>query len=197
MAIIVDKEQKRKEIALACKTLFIEKGINKLTIAEIAKTAGVGKGTIYEYFSNKEEIVFEIVGTLMQIHNAKKEQKIQNAEGIQEKMKIFFSFFYDEQEQELRSIYKEFISISLLNPSAQIVAFNTLCFESYFAWFESLIQEGIQNQELIPESAALARGLFSISEGLFISTEITENNSSMEQELEQFFSTLFALIEVK
>ncbi len=46
MAIIVDKLQKRKDIALACKEIFFQHGIKDLTISHIAKTAGVGKGTI-------------------------------------------------------------------------------------------------------------------------------------------------------
>ena len=69
MAIIVDKIQKRKDIALSCKELFFQNGINDLTVSQVAKTAGVGKGTIYDYFKNKEEIVFEIVNILMQEHN--------------------------------------------------------------------------------------------------------------------------------
>ena len=73
MAIIVDKIQKRKDIALACKELFFQNGINDLTISQVAKTAGVGKGTIYDYFKNKEDIVFEIVNILMVEHSAQKE----------------------------------------------------------------------------------------------------------------------------
>ncbi len=61
MAIIVNKEEKRRNIALACRELLLKHGINSLTIAQIAKTAGVGKGTMYEYFENKEDIVFEII----------------------------------------------------------------------------------------------------------------------------------------
>ena len=33
MAIIVDKVQKRRDIALSCNDLLLEKGIKKLTIA--------------------------------------------------------------------------------------------------------------------------------------------------------------------
>ncbi|MDQ7043601.1 MAG: TetR/AcrR family transcriptional regulator, partial [Sulfurimonas sp.] len=65
MAIKVDKIQKRKDIALSCKKLFVNKSISELTIAQVAQTAGVGKGTIYEYFNNKEEIVFEVLNLLM------------------------------------------------------------------------------------------------------------------------------------
>ena len=58
---VVDKEQRRKDIALACLDLIHEVGIKKLTVAQVAQTAGIGKGTIYEYFENKDDIVFEII----------------------------------------------------------------------------------------------------------------------------------------
>lgn len=54
MAIIVDKDKKRRDIAIACTELLLEKGLKNLTVAEIAKTAGIGKGTVYEYFSKKK-----------------------------------------------------------------------------------------------------------------------------------------------
>ena len=71
MAIIVNKEEKRTNIALSCRELLLEYGINSLTISQIAKTAGVGKGTIYEYFENKEDIVFEIIRTFIAEHEKK------------------------------------------------------------------------------------------------------------------------------
>ena len=37
--------------------LFKEKGFSAVRIADIAKEAGVGKGTVYEYFSSKEELL--------------------------------------------------------------------------------------------------------------------------------------------
>jgi AcrR family transcriptional regulator len=52
LAIIVDKFKKRREIALSCKKLLLNKGIKKVTVAEIAKTAKVAKGSIYDYFEN-------------------------------------------------------------------------------------------------------------------------------------------------
>lgn len=51
-------------IALSCKDLLLENGIKNITVSGIAGVAGIGKGTIYEYFSNKDEIVFEILNIL-------------------------------------------------------------------------------------------------------------------------------------
>ncbi len=60
MPKIVDKDQKRKDIAHAAIKVLAEKGFEGSTIADIAKAAGVGKGTIYEYFDTKEEIIIEV-----------------------------------------------------------------------------------------------------------------------------------------
>ena len=197
MAIIVDKVQKKKNIALSCKELFVEHSINDLTIAQVAKTAGVGKGTIYEYFQNKEDIIFEIVNILLQEHNEQKHKKIQEQSYSKEKIKIFFHVFYDEENEQLRKLYKEFISISLMKPNQQMIDFQSKCARTYFQWFEEIIQEGIDKGELIPSAKHLARGLFVIGEGLFISSEVTTTIVDLESELNKFFDTLFELIEVK
>ena len=46
MAPRVDKEQRRKEIAMACVDLIYDIGIKNLTVAQVAQVAGIGKGTI-------------------------------------------------------------------------------------------------------------------------------------------------------
>ncbi|MFP4458150.1 MAG: TetR/AcrR family transcriptional regulator [Candidatus Zixiibacteriota bacterium] len=53
----VNKEEKRKQIYEAAISLFSQKGVWNTTISQIAKKAGVGKGTIYEYFRSKEDIL--------------------------------------------------------------------------------------------------------------------------------------------
>ena len=197
MAIIVDKIQKRKDIALACKELFIKNGIKNLTISEVAKTAGIGKGTIYEYFKNKEEIVFEIVNTLLQEHNIDKKLRIDSKENTKEKIIEFFGVFYREEDIELRELYKEFISISLANPMQEMIAFQSQCSNTYFKWFEEIIQAGIDKNELVGSSKQLARGLFVMGEGLFISSCVTTTIEDLKKELDTFYDTLFELMEVK
>jgi len=45
--------------------IFARYGLEKGKIADIAKEAGIGKGTVYEYFNSKEEIFHAIVDTIM------------------------------------------------------------------------------------------------------------------------------------
>ena len=52
---------KRQEILDAAIKLFSERGFEKTTVDEIAARANVGKGTIYLYFENKEQIFFAVI----------------------------------------------------------------------------------------------------------------------------------------
>ena len=47
---------KRERILNAAEELFAEKGFSAATVEEVAKRAGIGKSTVYEYFSSKDEI---------------------------------------------------------------------------------------------------------------------------------------------
>jgi TetR/AcrR family fatty acid metabolism transcriptional regulator len=56
-----NKEPERKtQILASAIKIFGEKGFQNATIAEIAKDAGVGDATIYEYFKNKEDLMLAI-----------------------------------------------------------------------------------------------------------------------------------------
>ncbi|MGI5867212.1 MAG: TetR/AcrR family transcriptional regulator [Syntrophaceticus schinkii] len=50
---------KREQILDAAATLFADKGFYAATVEEIASRAGIGKSTVYEYFSSKDHIFQE------------------------------------------------------------------------------------------------------------------------------------------
>jgi len=47
----------REHISIAAQSLFMSRGIEAVTMNDIAKEAGYSKATLYVYFQNKEEIV--------------------------------------------------------------------------------------------------------------------------------------------
>jgi AcrR family transcriptional regulator len=51
---------KRQRLVEAAGAVFAEKGYASTRVADIAERAGVGKGTVYEYFSSKEELLFAV-----------------------------------------------------------------------------------------------------------------------------------------
>ncbi|HCK98546.1 MAG TPA: hypothetical protein DHW42_00365 [Candidatus Marinimicrobia bacterium] len=60
MAPLPKDEEKRKRIITAAIEVFAHDGVSNGKIAKIAEKAGVGKGTVYEYFYSKKDI-FEAV----------------------------------------------------------------------------------------------------------------------------------------
>jgi len=195
LAIIVDKEQKKKDIALGTKALILKDGINNITISQIAKAAGIGKGTVYEYFKNKDEIVFELVEILMQEHNKQKEAELSKFTSTREKVKSFFSFFYIDADKELREIYKQFTAIALSSTNEDMLNFQTECYFLYEKWMEAIIQEGIQNKELKPEIKELIMGIFAFAQGAFIMSVTTNAITDLQQKIDNQIDMLFDLME--
>lgn len=54
------ESDKKKKILISAIKIIGEKGYQNATIAEIAKDAGIGDATIYEYFKNKEDVLLSI-----------------------------------------------------------------------------------------------------------------------------------------
>lgn len=52
---------KRADILIATRDLIIEQGLQSTSMSQIARRAGVGMGTIYNYFENKEDLVRRVV----------------------------------------------------------------------------------------------------------------------------------------
>jgi len=196
MAIIVNKEEKRSNIACSCKEILLEHGIKNLTISQIAKTAGVGKGTIYEYFENKEDIVFEII-TMFIVAHEKKLQEITD-QNISTKDKLFHFFYLmheDENSNKQLNIYREFLAISMTNGTQEMVDFNIKCREKFTDILDQIVKEGITKGEICTESQEMVSALLSFKLGLVV--EIHTAALDSKYEITHFLDALFKVIEIK
>jgi AcrR family transcriptional regulator len=54
------KPEKRQRIVKAAARVFARRGFSNASMAEIAAEAGVGKGTLYEYVSSKNDLFFAV-----------------------------------------------------------------------------------------------------------------------------------------
>lgn len=52
-----EREARRKIIARAAAALIFEKGFSETSVSQIAEAAGIGKSTLYDFFTTKDEII--------------------------------------------------------------------------------------------------------------------------------------------
>ena len=84
------RTEKRSLIMHTALELFAEKGYHQTSISQIAKSAGISKGLMYNYFDSKEALLGEI---FQEGFNQAYENFDQNQDGILQKEE-FISFIY-------------------------------------------------------------------------------------------------------
>jgi AcrR family transcriptional regulator len=73
------RERQRRRILDAAKALFDERGIDRTTMAEIMTASELRASTLYEYFSNKDEIVWAILSEVLEEAAAAVKDRIEQA----------------------------------------------------------------------------------------------------------------------
>lgn len=99
---------KRKRILGSALKLFTEKGIDSTSTASIAKSAKVATGTVFHYFSNKEELVNECY--IFVKKQLTKELETVNSKDLRDKGRLYWRttinwYLNNEEEATFLGIY--------------------------------------------------------------------------------------------
>ncbi len=71
-----DYTDKRNAILARSAALFADRGIDRASMAEIAKACGVSKALLYHYYTNKDELLFDVIHA----HLSAMEEKLAEAD---------------------------------------------------------------------------------------------------------------------
>ncbi len=101
-----NKRLTRLAILDAARMLFIRKGFELTRIEDLARQAQIGKGTVYSYFSSKEQILIELIGEERQKLVARFEQRNDERAPVSEQILTLFlcQFDYAQQHREISRI---------------------------------------------------------------------------------------------
>lgn len=152
MARQVDKEKKKEEIILAALKVFAEKGFYKTTIADISKEAGIGKGTVYEYFRTKEEILGKGFKLLAQgLNNFMDELENKNISPLGKIQYLIENTFteFTKFGDGLLKVIMDFWAEGVKSNHPDILGFIDLknFYQRYREMIAKIIQEGIEKGE--------------------------------------------------
>src|SRR4051794_10165487 len=77
----VHREKQRRHILATAQTLFDQQGIERVTMADIIAASGLMRSTIYQYFANKDEIIWALVQQILEHGNAALQQILEHSSG--------------------------------------------------------------------------------------------------------------------
>lgn len=140
------REKRKEQIILAAIKVFGNYGYYKGTVNKIAEHAGLGKGTIYEYFKSKEEIFEEmllyILDKYMESITEEINREISSKEKIQNLLDLQFNFFTENKSIVEQTFYRVDNTSSKLREKVKIVHV------TIYKIINSIVLDGIEKGEI-------------------------------------------------
>lgn len=141
---------KKQEILDAAIKIFAKKGFKATTLDEIAEESEYGKGTIYNYFSNKEEIYREIIIYISALHKKSMFEIEKNTETfyefIFETIKSHMTFCINNRDAYFLLIYTKIHHAK--STSSEISKLMDCNHNELTQFFVERIKRAIENKEV-------------------------------------------------
>jgi AcrR family transcriptional regulator len=191
MPKIVDKQAKAKAISKAAIQVFREQGYHEARMADIAEAAGIGKGTLYEYFKGKPDILRFIFQDYFAEFSRGLVEALKSAHGPAEKLLalVDFAVVHSEEWEDQCAVYincfsspktrEDLFSLSdIYGPMKNIIA--------------SLVREGQAAGEIQPTFVpeVVAQLFVSIYDGIILHRMLQGRAMESEALLQALFGLL-------
>jgi len=154
-------QDKRNELIRIAFDLFMSKGYEATTIADVLRVAGISKGSLYHYFASKEEILDAVIEYLGELAQKAYVPMLENSQmTAMEKLKNLFSALNNpnqmirQTEDYVLNQKKSLFHYYLRDKNERLMA------EAYDLIIQQGIQEGVFH---VPDSKIVARILASSS----------------------------------
>ena len=187
---LTDEElaRRRREIAATAVPVFLERGFLEATVREIAAAAGVGKSTLYDYFSSKEEILlFTLVEGIDDLTRQAREifgDPIPAPEKIRRLMEVHLAYMYKN-----RKLYLQ-LSLEVPRLSQETQARIQAARHAYQDLLRDAVAQGIEEGSLRDINPTMAsKVLLGIMTPIIYTTRPTGAPTEM---MEQALDILFA-----
>lgn len=181
MPKVVDREKKADEIGRSALKVFHALGYHQTRMADIAAAAGVGKGTLYEYFNDKADILQHV---FEQYFDAFKKGALEavageNGPAAQLEGLIDFSFNHVAEWQDHCSVFVDYFGTTRSNQQGPFSL--TDIYADIQKVLTDLIVRGQEEGELKREldPVAAAEFLVSVFDGVVLHGVFTDRSCGM------------------
>jgi TetR/AcrR family fatty acid metabolism transcriptional regulator len=173
-ARVVDRRAKREKILRAAMTVLSRAGVHDFKMIDIAREAGIGKGTVYEYFSSKDEMIRGCLELFMGDWDQHMRSSLSEIDDPVSRLKSYFVTCFGFFEREhvrvkmLMEIWSAAVAPSGAEPKMPGVA---QMYEQGIDYLAGIIDDGIARGAFRPvDSRAVAALMLSAVDGLMFQT---------------------------
>jgi len=145
------RERQRQRILDAAEVLFDEHGIDRVSMADITSASGIRTSTLYQYFSKKDDIVWELVSELLASVGEQAMRRVDEAKTGLAKITALLEFMADELENEPGKVrfMAQFDAMYARDwPAERLLTLEERIHRQGFRSFGKLIRDGIADGSL-------------------------------------------------
>lgn len=145
------RERQRRRILDAAWKLFDRHEIDRVTMAEITSASGVQPSTMYQYFANKDEIVWALVGEVMQEVSGRAQKALEGATNALARITALLDFMADELVNNPVTVrfMAQFDAMYARHwPAERLITLESQINPQGFHLFATLIRDGIADGSL-------------------------------------------------
>jgi len=183
-------KNKRTKILEAALHLFSRNGYHRTRMREIAEHAGVGKGTIYEYFESKEDLFTSLITYLFKTMDEYVLQKIKPDMDASSKIKALITGYLELLEnmpEEAIMVVTEFWSEGIRGH----IKFDFRdMYRKYLKIIQEILEEGIKNEEFkgTVNTENLSRSLLAFMDGILFHAMLFNEEMNLKKIAEDFLN---------
>jgi AcrR family transcriptional regulator len=144
----MQKIDKKQRIMLAAENLFTSRRFHEIRMEDVARKACVGKGTIYQYFENKDDLFFQTATSGFEELYELVQQNIPQTAGFREKLTVTCSHivaFVEKRRQLFQMMNDGSIRLHLTGASRERLSNNRRLLRAVIA---GIMQRGIEEGEI-------------------------------------------------
>ncbi len=140
------KEQRRVEIIEAAIKVFGEHGYYKGKVEKIAEEAGIGKGTVYEYFSSKKEIFQQMLKHVFETYIEEAKNTASKKNSVRDKFIALLNYHWNFISLHINAMEQIFFQFK--NISDEINPYIVQSHKIMVDFLSEIITEGIKTGEI-------------------------------------------------
>lgn len=190
-------ERSRKRILDSARELFFEQGFERANLDEVARRAGLAKGTIYRHFDSKAELYVEVLVQNAGVFLERMRRVVDPKQSAHEQIRRLARFYFDHYTSQLE-YFRIFWAIDnqrlIGELPPNLVALVTEVWKRALGLLAEVIERGVAAREFAPCDPWLTANVVWVGANAVIQTlEVPTRRDLWERDVSQVYGETIEL----